>query len=125
MVALNAEDGKIGFELIPYTQCDESPTVEPMKGEKLNHFWKTVAAINHTISDDNLLNSKYEEFIEGKLHTVLTPFTPYASEYARVAAGRHYLPLLINKNKMAQMMNFVICESHRDVLTRAMQDFIE
>ena len=125
MVALDMSEGRVSYELYPYTQCDDQPSVDLMTEPKLQAFWLKVDSISNIIKDDWLLQQKYEEFLKDKLYSVLTPFTPYQFDYARVAAGRHYLPLLINKTKMAQMLDFVACESHRDILTRAMQDYIE
>lgn len=125
MVGLEFQSGKIGYELYPYTQCDEEPIVEMMTGPKLETFWQMVRAISNTISDDRLLKEKYDEFVSRRSQTVITPFTPYFNEYVRAAAGRHYIPYMIPRKKLAEMLNFISCEAHRDVLIESMQKRLE
>ncbi len=125
MVALQMTNGTIKYELLPYTQCDEEPVVESMIGLKLQKFQQTIKDINHIISDDGLLKQKFDDFETQVGEMVITPYTPYFNEYVRAAAGRHYIPYLIPRKKMAAMLNFIICESHRDVLIKSMQKKLE
>lgn len=125
MVVLDFTETGTGYELIPYRQCDETPTVELMEGPAKRSFEQMVKSISDTIAEDRLLEEKFSDFLKKKADKMLCPFTPYMNEYARVAAGRHYLPFLIPKKKMAQMMDFVFCESHRDVLVESLQRHLE
>ncbi len=125
MVLLDIKEAGIKHELIPYRQCDETPTVELMTAPQKQSFNKTVQAISNTIKDDSLLYEKNTIFLKNKKDTILCPFTPYMNEYIRVAVGRHYLPYLIPKKKMAQMLDFVSCEAHRDILVESLQEHLE
>lgn len=125
MVALELDGKSINYELYPYLQCDETPTVELMTGLQKQTFDQMVNAISKIIADERLLREKYASFLNDKKDKMLCPFTPYLNEYIRVAAGRHYLPFLIPKKKMTQMLDFISCESHRDVLVESLQDHIE
>ena len=122
MVVLNFEESRIQYELIPYTQCDEKPGVDLMEESKLLAFWNSIHSISETISDDNLLRQQYEKFVKLRSSALLSPFTPYFNEYFQLAAGRHYLPFLIPKNKLAKMLGVIQCESHRDILIESMND---
>ena len=122
MVILSFEDSRIQYELIPYTQCDEKPGVDLMEESKLHAFWKNIHSISESISDDNLLRHQYEKFVKLRSSALLSPFTPYFNEYLQLAAGRHYLPFLIPKNKLAKMLGVIQCESHRDILIESMND---
>lgn len=122
MVVLNFVDSDIQYELIPYVQCDEKPNVELMDGLKLQTFWETVRSISNTINDDSLLRQTYEHFVKFRSSALITPFTPYFNEYLQLAAGRHYLPYLIPKKKLAKMLGVIRCESHRDILIESMKE---
>ena len=125
IVVLDFTETGIGYEMIPYRQCDEIPIVELMDSPAKQSFDQKVKAISNTIADDRLLEEKFSDFVKNKMDRMLCPFTPYMNEYARVAAGRHYLPYLIPKKKMAQMMDFISCETHRDVLVESLQRHLE
>ena len=96
-----------------------------MTGSQKQTFDQMVNAISKIIADERLLREKYASFLNDKKDKMLCPFTPYLNDYIRVAAGRHYLPFLIPKKKMTQMLDFISCESHRDVLVESLQDHIE
>ena len=119
MVVLDFSDTRISYELIPYTQCDVKPTVELMTGLQRNSFDQMVSSISNTIVDNNIFEEKWNEYVKECCLTVVVPFTPYLTGYARAAAGRHLLPYMMPKNKVANMLNYVMCEAHRDLLVCA------
>ena len=125
MVVLDIADSYIQYELIPYIQCDEKPSVELMEGQKLQDFWQNVQSISNVISNDDQLQQINDEFIKRRSSALISPFTPYSNEYAQLAAGRHYLPYLIPKKKLAKMLGVIQCESHRDILIKSMQERLE
>ena len=125
MVVLDIADFCIQYELIPYIQCDEKPSVELMEGQKLQDFWQNVQSISNVISNDDQLQQINDEFIKRRSSALISPFTPYSNEYAQLAAGRHYLPYLIPKKKLAKMLGVIQCESHRDILIESMQERLE
>lgn len=122
MVVLDITDTGIQHKLIPYIQCDEKPSVELMGGQELQNFWQEVQSISNTISDDEQLHQINDEFIKRRSSALMSPFTPYSNEYVQIAAGRHYIPLLIPKKKLAKMLGVVQCESHRDILIESMKE---
>lgn len=125
MVLLDIKENGIGYDLIPYRQCDESPSVEVMMGTLKQTFDQTINAISKIIADDRLLEEKWNEYVNKRSKTVVTPFTPYFTSYARAAAGRHWLPYMLPKRKVADMLNFIQCEAHRDLLSWALQTKLE
>lgn len=125
MVDLIMNKGEIHFELIPYTQCDETPTVDLMKESMKQNFSQKVCMISDIISDDQQLQQKYEEMLAKQGRSFLAAYTPYTNEYVQIAAARHYIPYLIPKKKLAKMLNLIRCESHRDLLIESMQKRLE
>lgn len=118
-------DEAVGFELIPYVQCKEKPTVTLMQGEERLAFERKIAELNQIIADDELLNREYDRFCQRRKRAIIAPFTAYLTPFARVAAGRRLLPYLIPKGKMAELINFIECESHRDVLLKVLHEKFE
>ena len=75
--------------------------------------------------EDEALNKEYECFVRKRKRSIICPFTPYLTSYVRIAAGRHLLPYLIPKEKLAGQINFIDCESHRDVLLKVLKEEFE
>lgn len=124
MVKLLLEDN-VRFELIPYIQCDEEPVVALMKGERRVAFEKKIEELNNIIANDTRLSTEYDAFCQKRKRSILAPFTAYLTSYARIAAGRHWIPYLIPQEKLAGQINFIECESHRDVLLKVLHEELE
>ena len=124
MVSLTL-DSTIGFELIPYIQCDEEPRVVLLNEAQSTNFFDNIGKLNNIISNDKILEEEYEAFCRKRKHSIICPFTPYLNSYVRIAAGRHYLPYLIPKQKLCGQINFIECESHRDVLLKVLHEELE
>ena len=116
---------RIGFELIPYIQCNETPKVVLMSKSERVEFENKLLTLNDIIADDEALNKGYEGFVKNRKRSIICPFTPYLNSYMRNAAGRHLLPYLIPKEKLAGQINFIDCESHRDVLLKVLNEELE
>ncbi len=125
MVLLDIKENGIVYDLIPYRQCDESPSVELMMDSLKQSFYQTVNVVSKIIADDRMLEEKWNEYVNKRSQTVVTPFTPYFTGYARAAAGRHWLPYMMPKRKVTDMLNFIQCEAHRDLLSWALQTKLE
>ena len=124
MVELFLKD-EIKFELIPYIQCDEYPIVKLMNENRRLTFNKKLIELNSIIANDALLNQTYDAFCKKRKRSIITPFTAYLTPYARIAAGRHWIPYLIPRDKLLGQINFIECESHRDVLLKVLNEELE
>ena len=124
MVKLLLEDG-VKFELIPYRQCDDLPQVTLLSNDEVSSFNKNINCLNAIIADDVRLQEEYEEFCKKRKKSIICPFTAYLNSYVRLAAGRRWIPYLIPKNKLTGQINFIECESHRDVLLKVLYDELE
>lgn len=118
-------DETVNFEIIPYIQCDEEPAVINMRDEKRQKFDESIAELNQIIADDNALEKSYDDFVQKRKSTIILPFTAYLTSYARRAAGHNILPCLIPKSKLVGQINFIECESHRDVLLKVLNEKME
>lgn len=125
MVVLNFSSSNVQFEIIPYIQCNEEPLVRPMNSHEKELFDNNINRLNSIIVDpENRLEEEMERYYKEKQRAVLGVFTPYMNEYVRAAASRHWLPYLLPKKKVLAMINYIACESQRDVTLGFFQYFV-
>lgn len=124
MVKLLLEEN-VGFELIPYRQCNTEPNVTLLRDKEISSFNKKIEQLNQIIVDDDSLTSEYETFCQKRKRSIICPFTAYLNSYVRIAAGRHWIPYLIPQGKLLGQINFIECESHRDVLLNVLYKELE
>lgn len=126
LVRMNIEKEKpITFQVFPYTQCNENPTILPLFGDDLKVFERTISSINSTIQDDNVLDQKLTSFMEYKKRAVIGALAPYSNDYVRAAAGRGWIPQFLSKSRVACLYNYLICESQRDCTLKFLEHIIE
>lgn len=114
MVALDFSDEAASFALYPYSQCNETASVELLHGEDLKEFEKELGALNHIICDQALLNERLRTYYEKCPEGELSILEPYGSRVTRKLYSLGLLPSFINGRKLASVLNHIGCESHRD-----------
>ncbi len=114
-INLIIDDNEIHVECVPYEQCNATPEVKLLKDKELTNFHRELGEINAVLSDENAFEAQDKAFRE-KNRGYLSCLAPYINEYARVAAGRGWIPYLMPKKKLLNILNFIECESHRDLL---------
>jgi poly-gamma-glutamate synthesis protein (capsule biosynthesis protein) len=105
----------ITFELIPYRQCDDTPTVSLLNECELNVFHNKLKELNAIITNDALLEKHYEEFCRTKYLDKSLSLVPYSNRYLLSLYIRKMLPSFITKKRLKLAFAFVNCESHRDI----------
>ena len=113
-VKLLIED-EIGYEIIPYYQCNHTPTVEIMKGEDKKNFEVALSEINKVIADDAKLKEKFDEFCSVREHSVMVTFSPWSSKFLRGLAKMGILPYFPSMRKICNIQDYIICESQREL----------
>jgi poly-gamma-glutamate synthesis protein (capsule biosynthesis protein) len=117
MVQLNFEDEKIGFELYPYRRCDEKPEVRLMDKKEREKFYSKIQEVNAIIADDEALLQNFIAFANSKRDEFRVVFQPYHNRIFNKLFRMKLLPDLIFRGKKKyQILNFIECEAHRDVL---------
>ena len=101
----------IGFELLPYEQCNNEPEVRLLKYKDVE---LQIEEMNSIITNDGQLERQYELLIE-KVRP-LYPFIPFGGKLLRSLYFRGLLPRFISRKKMALIENAISCETHRDIL---------
>lgn len=106
---------KIDFELIPYSQCSEQPTINIYDGEKKEKVLNKVKELNEIIADDNKLEAEYKKFYPSCFPGMRMSITPYTSRIPYSLCLRHLIPSFITEERKRLIYAYVNCESHRDI----------
>ena len=122
MVNLQLTGGHhVESEIIPYRQCDDTPTLEPLKGDDLKSFNKMMTKLCEAIKDIAILDSKLTEFNIKNDYLYRKMLEPYSGRLANSLYRRGILPSTISKDRVLALMDFIICESHYE----RVKDFLE
>lgn len=112
MVILSFDQQKIGYELIPYTQCNEMPSVELVKDR--TKFEKNIERLNAIIHDTKELKKRVDEYYSSTAPSMLLMHQPYENRILNKLYRMHLLPSLVSKSKYLRLLNYIYCESHHD-----------
>lgn len=119
-VELLFEDKKLSFNLYPYEQCSDKMGVFLLKDNELDSFSKRINELSETISNDEALDLKLEEFVNKADKNPLVIFEPYSSRILSAMRRRNLLPSFLSHNKLKQIRAKLLCESHRDCILKAL-----
>lgn len=122
MVKLSIEDNS--FELIPYTQCDDTPSVELMPSNEREAFFREIEKLNRTIDSTEELERNLKEMAV-KSKRSFSPFNPYTNPYLSGLYRRGWLPSFVSKKKLRAIQNKIECESHNERLRCILRDVNE
>lgn len=124
-VELIVNEKTVEFNLYPYKQCKDIVGIEILEGNN-NQFFQRLDEINNVIANPELLESTFSSFVKSqKKKSIISIFSPYLSDYARIAAGHHILPYLLPKSKIRALVNYIKCESHFDETILVLNDLLK
>ena len=124
MALINFDD-PTNLTIIPYIQCNDNANVTIATNMERQRIMAQVAQINQVIADDKLLASKHHTFImQKKKKNIMAVFSPYLWDKLRIAAGHHFIPYLLPKNKVRAMLNMIQCESHFDETIEVLTNYL-
>lgn len=115
---------EVRFEAVPYVQCDEKPKVILMEGDKKKLFEKEIQQLNEVIADDERLQEELNKFIVERKSSIMSIFTPYTNKYMRAAVSHHWIPYILPKSKVLDMIDYISCESQRDITLGYLDVFV-
>lgn len=104
------------FELYPYTQCNERPSVIPMNEAERKIFAERIDKLNQIISNEDQLNTTFETWAQKTSRNFLVPFQPYCTRTAKRLFVHGLLPSFITRKKRYQILNYLNSEAHLDKL---------
>lgn len=112
MLVISFEQNHIGYELIPYTQCNETPSVELVKNR--SDFDKSIEKLNGIIQDTMELKKQVDEYCRSTTVRMLIMHQPYENRILNKLYCMHLLPSLVSKKRFLYLLNYIDCESHHD-----------
>lgn len=126
MVRLVLEGSEIDYEIIPYRQCDDKVTVRILSEDaELSAFKTKFEDLSSIIQNHNQLVRRQKKFYSEQSKGRLTAFEPWQNKILRSVYSRGLLPSFVKGKVAARMLNYVECESHRDVLNFALKKTME
>lgn len=125
LVELDIKDSDIKFHLWPYIQCAEKPTVKLMDSRLEELFMAHIKELNVAIANEIQLKREYEKWAVASSWGYKLALSPYSNRFLRAAAVRGLIPMLLSKEKVLTMLNYVNCEAHRERLIYVLNKAIE
>ena len=119
MIMLHIDGSEVGFELLPYVQCAETPTVELLRDRQ--GFEAAIQQLNDIIADDAALAAHFRQRALKQAGTVRTLLQPYTSHLMQALSCRGLLPSFVNKQRERLLLALTRCEAHRDILIEYLQ----
>lgn len=112
MVKLEFGNDNIDYELIPYTQCNETASVDLVQDKTI--FSKDIAKLNETICNPLLLKEASERYYESTIGVYNSLIQPYNNRVFNKLFSMKILPSLFSNDKKIKLLNNINCESHLD-----------
>ena len=103
----------IGFNIIPYKQCADTPAIEILPDESFNIKLKD---LNSIIESPPRLKEKTDEYYNKSVKNVNCIFEPIDSRFLRSLRKKGLIPSLISTKRKIIAQDFIRCEAHRDKL---------
>lgn len=123
MVELKLEDS-VDFSLIPYNQCNDDPIVRLLSVGENKRFNEDIDKLNKVIEEPSKLMEAYQQRCKSSKDQMQMVLSPYTGRIAMGLARRKLLPLFLGKKRIARILNFVECESHREKLVGMLKQAI-
>lgn len=120
MIDFDADDTK--FKIYPYRQSIADRAIEMLSADAFNG---KIKELNEIISDKNKLETAYRGLCSERTKSTLADaLAPYGGRYFLAAAKRRLMPLFISKKRLVRVGNMIRCESHRDLLLAAINNYL-
>lgn len=109
MVVITFDD-VLSFEIKPYNQCVESPSVSII--DDRSEFEHDLIQLNKIIESHELLSKAIENYYHDCNIGTKIIFEPYNSRVLNKLYSMHLLPSFLSKSKCKQLRNMIECEAH-------------
>lgn len=112
-VTIDYSKEKIAFDIHPYIQCAEIPTIHFLENSFYN---QRIDKLNEIIESKVALKKSVERYYEKSIPVVEATFEPIHNRIYLWLKTHGILPSLIRKNNKEKIRNYVCCEAHKDRL---------
>ena len=123
MIMLEFKQGQIDYELIPYTQCNETASVNLVQEKTV--FLKNIAKLNEIINNPSLLKEASNRYYESTIMAYNSLIQPYNNRFLSKLFSMNILPSIFSKDKKIRLLNNINCESHLDRFVFALKKLIQ
>jgi poly-gamma-glutamate capsule biosynthesis protein CapA/YwtB (metallophosphatase superfamily) len=117
------KDAPIKFEIHPVNQQKNSFQTSLLKNHEIDTVLAKIQKLNNSITNDELLQKKWEEFVREKSKQYLSyvsPFENIGNKYIRAAARKFGLSTkFLNKEYLNLILNIIRCEAHYSILKKS------
>jgi poly-gamma-glutamate synthesis protein (capsule biosynthesis protein) len=109
------------FEILPYSQCNEKPGLFLLNPSEKQVFERDLEKLNGIIASNDLLLREWEKFVLQKKDFYLMNYEFNSSRLFRAARSRKLIPSFLSGRKKLMLLNFLQCESHRDLAIESLK----
>lgn len=121
MVQLNLDE-KIEFKIIPYKQCAEKAMIEILTD--VSSFKKDIDSLNAIISDDQILQERYDSIVEANIPIVKGLVEPYWGRAVKGIIRKIGGPYLQNPKGYKLLLANLQCQTHFEIFITALQKIV-
>ena len=115
MAVINTKD-LTSYEVIPYRQCNMTVSVALLADNDKSSFFANFSELCKVLSDREKLNGINTSYALSHARVFKSIFEPYQTKVARFLYFKGVLPSFVARKNSTVRLNFVECESQRDML---------
>jgi poly-gamma-glutamate capsule biosynthesis protein CapA/YwtB (metallophosphatase superfamily) len=112
-------NNNISFKLIPVEQNRSQFQLKQLSAEDQKTVFNKIENYNSIISDSNLLNVSWKNYLETKRKTYLqylSPLTAFKNHYIKgIISKLNLYKLFLNTNRLKVLLNIMRCEAHSEI----------
>ncbi len=106
---------EMSFEIYPYLQCNNTPTVESLYGDEYDKVIKDIRQLNKIIIDDTLLQESINKFYLGSMKdSEIMLGNQSENKVIRYLKRHGVISSQMSKTKLVLLQDYIFCESHRE-----------
>lgn len=121
ILSININDN-ISTDIIPYKQCVDTISTLLLSTYEKKIFSNKFYELSNIISNDKLLEIKFQQYIKKEENNFTTIFSPYSKRISMALCRRKLLPNFLNNKKKLLLYNTIRCESHRDLALNVLKN---
>jgi poly-gamma-glutamate synthesis protein (capsule biosynthesis protein) len=110
---LQEDKKEIGYEIVPYRQCQSNYRVDPLEGEQRKEFQKEFDELSGIIKDDKRIHDEWMLYLERYKNFYMKSAYPINIWPYRILKKLGLLQLFFPKRYMVLMLDLIRNESHR------------
>jgi poly-gamma-glutamate capsule biosynthesis protein CapA/YwtB (metallophosphatase superfamily) len=121
------ENNKINYEIIPYFQNIQISGIKKLKDNEKELFHKDLNSINTTLQNDKLWLKAWDQWCKEKKQSyIVSNYLPFKFRgIGLITKSINLSGVLSLQNTIPSKLNFLECESHREVLVKILNSKME